>query len=373
MYCIKVNVSTEKYVRSCDSGSFRLCERKSDAKKFASLEELLTGAACAGLRDDDFEVVSTDVNKGKESAVFGRSGGYVLTFARLFEICEEGSADMVLKPGDKLEMDYVIAAVKPDAVKIWSPDNSIGYMNWAEARQAAANFCYDWNIDGSLPVEVISTELLSKEESESMSKNDRIADDCYWTSTEDTWGGHYGVSTVGSWFNSNDNNSYECCPAIWVGAHESSEDSDEEQEDVITFERLHEICEEGSADLVLKPGDKVENDYVVVAVMPDAVKIWSVKDCLGEMSWIDANTVAAEFSTIWNNNNSGLPIEAISSGLLSKEEVEDLSQSDRTTDFDYWTSTECSSYLYWFVSSNGSLYYSADSDSRGCCPGLWVG
>ena len=217
MYCIRVNVSTEKYVCSCDNGFFRLCDRQSDAKKFASLEELLTCAVRAGLRDEDFGVVSMDDNGGKESAVFGGNDDYVLTFTRLAEICEEGSADLILKPGDKLENDYVVVAVKQDAVKIWSPKESLGNMDWYSANSTAGNYAATWNNSNSgLPVIAISSELLSKEEAETMSQNDRTTGFHYWTSTWYSSGRHWIVRSDGSLTDYNDSYSIGCCPGIWV-------------------------------------------------------------------------------------------------------------------------------------------------------------
>lgn len=135
---------------------------------------------------------------------------------------------------------------------------------------------------------------------------------------------------------------------------------------------MHEICEEGSADLILKPGDKVENDYVVVAVKPDTVKIWLQKDCLGTMNWDDADSFARKYVDLWNKANSRLPAIDVSSELLSKEEAESISKSDRTTGFCYWTSTECSSGFHWFVRYDGSLNVYSDIGSMRCCQGIWV-
>ena len=370
MYCIKVNVSAEKYVCSCDNGSFRLCEKKSDAKKFASLEELLAGAVCSGLRDEDFEVVSTDDNAGKESAVFGKSCDNIITFTRLAAICEEGSANSTLKPGDKLEHGYIIVAVKPDAVKIWSPKDSLGDMNWNDASKVADNYAITWNRNNSeLPVLASRSELLSKEEAESLPQSYRMTGFYYWTSTGISSGRHWRVDSDGSLYNSLDSYDFDCCPGIWVGASEASEGSSE-NDAAITFERLREICEEGSADLVLKPGDTLENGYIVAATKPDAVKIWSPENYLGDMNWQDATKAAENYCYEWDD--SGLPIIATRSELLSKEEVEVISGSDRATDFNYWTDTEFVDENHWIVSYNGSLSTGLDRDGYGCCPGIWV-
>ena len=144
-------------------------------------------------------------------------------------------------------------------------------------------------------------------------------------------------------------------------------------ETVITFKRLHEICEEGSADLILNPGDKLENGYIVVAVESDAVKIWSPNVNLGNMNWKDANSAAGNYAAIWNNDNSELHVKALVSGLLSKAEVEAISLEDRTIGFYYWTATVGSSGSHWCVNSDCSLACCYDSNSSGCCPGIWVG
>ena len=369
MYCIKVNADVENYVCSCDNGSFRLCGRKCDAKKFASLRELLADAVSAGLHEEDFEVVRMNDNDGEESAVFAAAEKDVITFERLAEICESCTAMSKLNLGDKVENGYIVVAVKPDSVKIWSLKNSIGNMSWDAANASARKYADVWNNYYRLPVVASRSELLSKSELETMFKSVGETGFIYWTSTEFSSGFHWRVCSGGSLNNTIAGDKGVCCPGIWVVSRESSKGSSENK-DTITFRRLHEICEEGSADLVLRPGDKVEQDYVVIAVKPDSVKVWSPKNFLGNMDWQEAKQVADTYYREWNN--SYLPVGAISSELLSKEEAESLSQGDRTTGFHYWTSTENSSGRHWFVNSGGSLTYAADSYSFGCCPGIWV-
>ena len=367
MYCIKVKIGSNAfYVHSCEHEAFKLCVRESDAKQFASNDELLACAARAGLSKDDFEIVSLDGNAGKESSVFGDAVNNVITFERLYRACEGGSADLVLKPGDTLENGYIVVATKPDAVKIWSENNYLGDMNWNDAKQAAANFYKEWD-NSDLPVVAISSEPLSKEEAESLPQSYRMTGFYYWTSTGISSGRHWRVDSDGSLYSSLDSYDFGCCPGIWVRANKPIRS---ESEGLITFKRLHEICEEGSADLILKPGDKLENGYIVVAVKPDSVKVWSPKNFLGDMNWVAAMKVAADFYKKWDN--SDLPVEAISSELLSKEEAESISKSDRMTGFISWTSTEFSSDCHWYVYSGGSLYYVYDRASIGCFPGIWV-
>mgnify|MGYP004519836463 CR=1 FL=1 len=371
MYCIKVKIGSNIfYVHSCEHESFKLCVRESDAKQFASNDELLVCAASAGLSKDDFEIVSVDGNEGKESSVFGDAEGDVITFARLAEILEEGSVDLVLRHGDKVEQDYVVIAVKPDSVKIWSPENFLGYMNWNDAKQAAANFYREW--DNHCPViDTISSEFLSKEEAEAMSKADRMTGFDYWTSTEYSSGRCWYVNSDGGLYHYSDSSSIGCCPGIWIRSCASLKGNYKNREDVITFERLHEICEECSADLALKPGDKLEDGYIIAAVRPDSVKIWSANNNLGDMNWHDADTAAKNYYHDWNADGT-IPVEAISSELLSKEEAETLSQSDRTTGFDYWMSTVYDSGYHCYVGSGGRLGNDHSGDSNGCCPGIWV-
>ena len=370
MYCIRVNVSTEKYVRSWDNGSFSLCEVKSDAKKFASLEELLACTISIGMKDDDFKIVMLNGDGSKESAVLSEDVDDVITFERLAKVCEEGKAQDEFHPGNKIEDGYVIAAVKSDAVKIWSPMDCLGNMNWHDAKQVADNYYHDWNEDDDLPIEATSSELLSKDEAETMSPCTRTASFRYWTSTENISGGHWYVSSYGCLNYCNDGYNSRCCPGIWVRASKSIKN---ESLDQITFKKLHEICGEGKAQDQLRPGDKVEGNYVIVAVKPDSVKIWSPKVCLGGMHWKDADAAAESHARIWNSNNSDLSVEAISSELLSKEEAEALSKDDRMTGFIYWTYTAYGGGYHWSVDSDGSLdYYYNDYSGFGCCPGVWV-
>ena len=370
MYCIKVNADVENYVCSCDNGSFRLCGRKCDAKKFASLRELLADASRAGLKEEDFEVVSMNDNDGEESAVFAAAEKDVITFERLAEICESCTAMIKIHPGDKVENGYIVAAVKPDSVKIWSLKNSLGNMSWDAANSEASNYADVWNNYYRLPVVASRSELLSKSELETMFKSVGETGFIYWTSTEFSSGFHWRVCSGGSLNNTIADDKGVCCPGIWVVSRESSKGSSENK-DIITFRQLHEICEEGSADLVLRPGDNVEQDYVVIAVKPDSVKIWSPKDCLGNMSWCAANASARKYIDVWNNNYK-LPVVASRSELLSKEEVESMPKSDRTTGFAYWTSSYYSSCLRWYIYFDGCSHIALDNISFGCCPGIWV-
>ena len=368
MYCIKINVSTEKYVCSCDNNSFRLSERKHDATPFDSMDGLLACAKSIGLSEGDFEVVELNTDCSTESDVFVRAKKDVITFERLAEILAEGSVDLWLRPGAKLEKSYIVVAVKPDAVKIWSPKNFLGNMNWQAAMNVAANYVFTWNNEAILPVEAISSELLSEEDIDNLSQNDRTLGFHYWTSTEYSSGYHCIVRYDGDLNFNDDRTSYGCCPGIWVRSRASS--VGRSNDEVITFERLHEICEEGSADLILKPGDKLKQGYVVVAVKPDSVKIWSAENFLGEMNWNDAKQAANNYYRVLDN--FGLPIIALGSELLSKEEAESISKSDRMAGFYYWTSTESSSGHHWFVDFYGSLGTYGDSNSSGCCPGIWI-
>ena len=380
MYCIRVKADTESYVCSCNNGSFRLSDNRSDAKQFDSITDLLRCTKSIGLRYVDFEVESTDLkcedawNKssdtnGQESAVFSGSWDDIITFEHLAEICKSSAAISEFHPGDKVERGYIVVAVKSDAVKIWSPNNNLGNMNWVKARTAAADFYKEWDNFG-LPVEAISSEFLSKEEVEALSESDRTTGFDYWLSTGYSGASHWFVSTAGKLRSYWDDLCNGCCPGIWVGASEVSKGRSE-NDAAVTFERLREICEEGSADLVLKPGDTLENGYIIAAVKPDSVKIWSPENYLGDKNWADAKSAAENYCYEWDD--SGLPIIATRSELLSKEEVEVISGSDRATDFNYWTDTEFVDENHWIVSYNGSLSTGLDRDGYGCCPGIWVG
>ena len=379
MYCIRIKADVDSYVCGCNSGSFRLCDNRSDAKQFDSITDLLQCTKSIGLRYEDFEVESTGIkcedsvikstsnNEGQESSVFSGSCDDIITFERLAEICGSSTAMSRIHPGDKVEKRYIVIAAKPDAVKIWSPNNHLVNMNWLEARTAAADFYKEWNNFG-FPIEAISSELLSKEEAEAISESNRATGVNYWTSTEYSSGVHWLVYSDGSLNFINDSCSVGCCPGIWVGV---SMPSRSKNVDVLTFERLHEICEEGSADLLLKPGDKLEKGYIIVAVKPDAVKIWSVKNNAGDMDWTDAMNVAVNYFCEWNKDRI-LPVQAVSSELLSKEELEDLSPADRRFGIVYWAATRNDSGSPLVVYYDGSLHLDYDKNSYSCCPGIWV-
>ena len=368
MYCVRVNVSAEKYVCNWDNESFSLCERKSDAKKFASLEELLACTTSIGMKDDDFKIVMLNGDWSMESAVLNEDADDFITFERLAKVCAEGKVQDEFRPGNIVEDGYVVANVKSDSVKLWSPMDCLGNMNWQDAKQAADNYYHDWSRDDNLPIEVISSELLSKEEAETMSQSDRIAGFCYWTSTGYSSVFHWFVGSDGRLSDFYDSNRFGCCPGIWVIASKSIKN---ESSDLITFKKLHEICEEGKAQDQLRPGDKVEGGYVVVNVKPDSVKIWSGKNYLGAMNWEDAMTAAVNYEFKWNKDGI-LPVETISTELLSKEEAEAMSQGDRTAGFNYWTLTEHRRGKHWVVCSDGGLDDAHDSTGFCCCPGIWV-
>lgn len=379
-----IKIGEGVFVRDVENGELKLCSKLADSKVFDSIDAAAKCISGAGVDVNDCSIININVTQMSEqsggsydeSSVFGsdkqnRAESYLITFERLAVICEDGYADLILKPGDKLENGYVVAAVRQDSVKIWSPKNFLGDMNWQKAKQVADNYYREWNKDVILPVEAISSGLLSKEEIENLSKSDRTTGFHYWTSTEYSSGYHWIVFSDVSLCNAFDSNSFGCCPGIWVRSRESSKGSSESG-NIITFERLHEICEEGSADLILKPGDKLERGYIGVAAKPDAVKIWSQREYVGRMNWSTADAAARKHIYIWSKANSGLPVIALRSELLSKEEVETMSQHDRTTGFSYWTSTEHSSGYYRYVGADGSLYTYDDSYSLGCCPGIWV-
>ena len=379
-FAIKIDEGV--FVRDIENVELKLCSQLADAKVFDSIDAAAKCISGAGVDVNDCSIINKDTQMSEqsggscdESSVFGsakqnRAESYLITFERLAVICEDGNADLILKPGDKLENGYVVAAVRQDSVKVWSPKNFLGDMNWQKAKQVADNYYREWNKDVILPVKAISSGLLSKEEIENLSKSDRTTGFHYWTSIGLSRGYHGYVYCDGSLGNSRDNHSSGCCPGIWVRSRESSKGSSESG-NIITFERLHEICEEGSADLALKPGDKLEDGYIIAAVRPDSVKIWSANNNLGDMNWHDADTAAKNYYHDWNADGT-IPVEAISSELLSKEEAETLSQSDRTTGFDYWMSTVYDSGYHCYVGSGGRLGNDRSGDSNGCCPGIWV-
>ena len=216
MYCIRVKADVDCYVCEGDRSSFRLSAMKSEAKPFNSIADLLQYIKVVDLQYEDFVVESMRNNEGKESSVFDRITKGVITFEHLTKICRSGTAMSKLHPGDKIEKGYTVVAVKQDAVKIWSPKNCILDLNWEDAMTAAVNFEFKWNKDGILPVETISTELLSKEEAEIMSQDDRMSGFLYWTSTEYSKGCHWYVCPDGRLRDTYNSLSRCCCPGIWV-------------------------------------------------------------------------------------------------------------------------------------------------------------
>ena len=245
-------------------------------------------------------------------------------------------------------------------------------MNWNDASKVADNYVITWNRNNSeLPVLASRSELLSKEELDELITADRMLGVVYWTATESGSGIHWLVDSDGEWAVSYDSRSYVCCPGVWIGARESSKGISEDK-DSITFERLHEICEEGSADLILKPGDKLENGYIVVAIEPDNVKIWSASNNSSPVRWKVARVEAGMYYTFWNSKNVLLPIRAVRGELLSAEEASILPIEDRTIKTGFWTATEYDMTSHWRVDCNGHLNGSDDQDKYGYCPGIWV-
>ena len=228
MYCIRVKADTESYVCSCNSGSFRLSDNRSDAKQFDSITDLLRCTKSIGLQYKDFEVESTDNkcenawNKSsdtndQESSVFSGSWDDIITFEHLAEICKSSAAISELHPGDKVERGYIVVAVKPDAVKIWSPKVCLGGMYWKDADAAAESHARIWNNNNSgLIIEAISSELLSKEEVETLSQSDRMTGFRYWTSTKYSIDSYWIVNSDGSLCDRYISTGYGCCPGVWV-------------------------------------------------------------------------------------------------------------------------------------------------------------
>ena len=374
MYYIKVRLrASECYVKCCSAVDMCICKRKEDAETFNTSCDAKRHAMNFGLKEEDFEIVSDT----GESMVFSadavsNEGG--ISLAKLQYSCTQDSADWHISPGDRVDGGYVVVNVRPDAVKIWSPKICVkGSMDYYDAlRFTSGLVCVTAVGDTDLGFKASYLELLSCDEAEQLADNYRAAGFEYWISGEEqsVYDNHWFVTADGKLSNEY---RYECmcCPGIWVDSRCLDLPCESKKPDVITFERLHEICEEGSADLALKPGDKLEDDYVVAAVKPDTVKIWSAANFLVDKNWEDAQQAAERYVYFWNKDGS-LPVEAVSSELLSKEEAEALSTDDRDGGFYYWTSTESSSGHHWIVISDGKLAYSIDSNSIGCCPGIWV-
>lgn len=225
-----IKISEGVFVRSFENGELKLCSQLADSKVFDSAGEAVICVNAAGVDVNDCSIININVDtrmsdssacsSGEESSIFGsakqsRAEKDLIMFERLAEILEEGSADLVLKPGDKLEQDYVIVAVRQDSVKIWSPKNFLGDMNWQKAKQVADNYYREWN-NSDLPVKAISSGLLSKEEVESLSIDARATGFHYWTSIGLSRGYHGYVYCDGSLGNSRDSHSSGCCPGILV-------------------------------------------------------------------------------------------------------------------------------------------------------------
>ena len=225
-----IKIGEGVFVRDVENGELKLCSKLADSKVFDSIDAAAKCISGAGVDVNDCSIININVTQmsdssacssGEESSIFGsakqsRAESYLITFERLAVICEDGYADLILKPGDKLENGYVVAAVRQDSVKVWSPKNFLGDMNWQKAKQVADNYYREWNKDVILPVEAISSGLLSKEEIENLSKSDRTTGFHYWTSIGLSRGYHGYVYCDGSLGNSRDSHSSGCCPGIWV-------------------------------------------------------------------------------------------------------------------------------------------------------------
>lgn len=140
-----------------------------------------------------------------------------------------------------------------------------------------------------------------------------------------------------------------------------------------SWDFIHEICSNNKANQFFNAGNKLGNGWTVVNTSASEVKIWhkSIPN-LGDMNWSSANSTAGNYAATWNSNNSGLPVHATRSELLSYDEAETMAQGDRKTRFLYWTSTGYSNCNHWYVHADGGVNGTNDSFSCGCCPAVWI-
>ena len=77
-------------------------------------------------------------------------------------------------------------------------------------------------------------------------------------------------------------------------------------------------------------------------------------------TWIEANELKATVHLKKNGEN-----KTFVARLLSKEQLEELSEEERTSDNWYWTNTAIDSKCHWYVDFNGNLNYGYDKFNYG--------
>ena len=143
--------------------------------------------------------------------------------------------------------------------------------------------------------------------------------------------------------------------------------------DQYSWDFVHEICSNNKANQFFNAGNKLGNGWTVVNTSASEIKIWhkSIPN-LGDVNLSTANSTAGNYAATWNSNNSGLPVHATRSELLSISEAKTMAQGDRATGFYYWTSTGLGNGRSFFVYPEGSSYDAPDDTTIGCCPAVWI-
>lgn len=148
--------------------------------------------------------------------------------------------------------------------------------------------------------------------------------------------------------------------------------------DKYSLDFVHQICSNNQAELFFSPGNKLENGWSIVNTESNGIKTWyngwSFQNIM--CSWNGAYAMAGSYFVEWNSENTGLPITAYKSELLSYAEAQVMTCRDRELGYSsYWTSTltGINKTVYYVACGNG-FFDSRDRDDglSYCCPGVWI-
>ena len=145
-----------------------------------------------------------------------------------------------------------------------------------------------------------------------------------------------------------------------------------------SWDFIHEICSNNKANQFFNAGNKLGNGWTVVNTESNGIKTWyngwSFQNIM--CSWNGAYAMAGSYFVEWNSENTGLPITAYKSELLSYAEALTMTCDDRKLGYlTYWTSTltGINETVYYVACGNG-FFDSCDRDDglSHCCPAVWI-
>lgn len=143
----------------------------------------------------------------------------------------------------------------------------------------------------------------------------------------------------------------------------------------MTFADIHELCSNGVIEQYLKSGDELVDEYTVVNVKPDSIKIrknWI--NLTRTEDWKTITDLAKNYLGVWNTENTDLAVKAFKTELLTVNEVERLSAKQRLLGLPYWLSDldhDCDC-AHGIILDDGIVHYEYDFHRHACVPGIWV-